>query len=153
MGKRIFAIFVFLGGIALAVFLGIGGCAANEVKTVDLSAIKWAEQLLVGTNDKLRPDFECSPMAFAVKQYDLVMVGENYGTLVYLGRAEGQWYRTGESLHLNFVQEAKEVKLDGVTLVIVCGKTMGPLVFCSIVAAVFIFVGGICAFHPKSTSY
>lgn len=141
MGIRILGALVFLLGVALAVSMVICGSSADEVKTIDLSAIK-TEQFVAGTN-VMKPDFECSPMAFAGKSYDLVMVGEEYRDLVYLGKSNGQWYRAEESLHLNFVQEVREVKLDGANLIVVCEKEVGNLILLSIVAAIFVFLGGL----------
>lgn len=144
-GWLIVAIIFWLVAIILPVVM----CTSNdnEVKTVDLSAIR-AKEIVAGTN-LTKPDFECSIMSFLGKSYDLVMVGVedvNTGKIVYLGKADNQWYKAEEWLKMGTTQKVEEAKIVDREFVVSCGKNKGAVVILTLLAVAGLGALGVLAF-------
>ena len=109
----------------------------DEQKTVDISGLQ-SQQIVVGINPHLQECEALTPMHFAGKSYDLVMVGvENpgKGKITYLGLVNGEYYQTTEEISLGVLQEVKQMKIDNQNLVINCGKDRGDTACFSILIA------------------
>jgi len=120
----------------------------DEVKIVDLAAIK-SEQIIIGTNEWLNPDFNCLVSDLMGKPYELVMVGvTELGKIIYLGKtAKNEWYGAEENLDVGFIQKVKKAEIDDKgDLAVYYSKNFSPIIAITIISIVVLGAIGLVIF-------
>ena len=136
--RKIAAIVCIVLAVVGITFLAVRN--VDEQKTVDISGLQF-QQIVVGINSYLQEYEALTPMDFARKSYDLVMVGvedPEKGEITCIGLVKGEYYKTTEEISLGFLQEMKQMKIDNQNLVINCGKDRGGTAAISLLIALII---------------